>query len=86
MIPSGFVHTDARLLIGAGVLVDPEVFHYELNYLNKYHGPKSYGYNNNKDGHSSYTSLQLAVEVHGDLKKMVSSYKLVNGKIDLHIL
>jgi adenylosuccinate synthase len=37
MIPSGFVHTDARLLIGAGVLVDPEVFHYELNYLNKYH-------------------------------------------------
>ena len=36
MIPSGFVHTGARLLIGAGVLVDPEVFHYELNYLNKY--------------------------------------------------
>ena len=23
-------------LIGAGVLVDPEVFHHELNYLNKY--------------------------------------------------
>ncbi|MDD3754717.1 MAG: adenylosuccinate synthetase, partial [Methanobacterium sp.] len=37
MIPSGFVHTGARLLIGAGVLVDPEVFHYELDYLNKYH-------------------------------------------------
>ena len=36
MIPSGFVHTGARLLIGAGVLVDPEVFHYELDYLNKY--------------------------------------------------
>lgn len=36
MIPSGFVHKDARLLIGAGVLVDPEVFHYELDYLNKY--------------------------------------------------
>jgi len=36
MIPSGFVHTGAKLLIGAGVLVDPEVFHYELNYLNKY--------------------------------------------------
>lgn len=36
LIPSGFVHKDARLLIGAGVLVDPEVFHYELEYLNKY--------------------------------------------------
>ncbi len=36
MIPSGFVHTGARLLIGAGVLVDPEVFHHELDYLNKY--------------------------------------------------
>ncbi len=30
------MHTGARLLIGAGVLVDPEVFHYELDYLNKY--------------------------------------------------
>ncbi|HMK54649.1 MAG TPA: adenylosuccinate synthetase [Methanobacteriaceae archaeon] len=37
MIPSGFVHTGARLLIGAGVLVDPDVFHHELDYLNKYH-------------------------------------------------
>jgi len=36
MIPSGFVHKDARLLVGAGVLVDPEVFLYELDYLNKY--------------------------------------------------
>jgi len=36
MIPSGFVHTGARLLIGAGVLVDPGVFHHELDYLNKY--------------------------------------------------
>jgi adenylosuccinate synthase len=36
MIPSGFVHTGARLLIGAGVLVDPTVFHHELDYLNKY--------------------------------------------------
>lgn len=36
MIPSGFVHKDARLLVGAGVLVDPEVFQYELEYLNKY--------------------------------------------------
>ncbi len=36
MIPSGFIHEDARLLIGAGVLVDPEVFLYELDYLRKY--------------------------------------------------
>lgn len=36
LIPSGFVHKDARLLIGAGVLVDPEVFLHELDYLNKY--------------------------------------------------
>jgi adenylosuccinate synthase len=36
MIPSGFFHTGARLLIGAGVLVDPQVFHHELDYLNKY--------------------------------------------------
>lgn len=36
LIPSGFFHRDARLLIGAGVLVDPEVFLYELDYLNKY--------------------------------------------------
>jgi adenylosuccinate synthase len=36
LTPSGFVHTDARLLIGAGVLVDPEVFLHELDYLDKY--------------------------------------------------
>jgi len=36
MIPSGFVHTGAKLLIGAGVLVDPEVFMHEIDYLNKY--------------------------------------------------
>lgn len=36
LIPSGFVHREARLLIGAGVLVDPEVFLYELDYLKKY--------------------------------------------------
>ncbi len=36
LIPSGFVHRDARLLIGAGVLVDPDVFMHELEYLNKY--------------------------------------------------
>ncbi|MEN4007187.1 MAG: adenylosuccinate synthetase [Methanobacteriaceae archaeon] len=36
LIPSGFFHKDARLLIGAGVLVDPQVFRHELDYLNKY--------------------------------------------------
>lgn len=36
LIPSGFFHKGARLLIGAGVLVDPEVFLYELDYLSKY--------------------------------------------------
>lgn len=36
LIPSGFVHTGAKLMIGAGVLVDPEVFFHELEYLNKY--------------------------------------------------
>lgn len=37
LTPSGFFHEGARLLIGAGVLVDPEVFMHELDYLNKYH-------------------------------------------------
>lgn len=36
LTPSGFFNTDARLLIGAGVLVNPEVFKHELEYLNKY--------------------------------------------------
>ncbi|MGF7118211.1 adenylosuccinate synthetase [Methanobacterium oryzae] len=36
LTPSGFFYTGARLLIGAGVLVDPEVFMHELDYLNKY--------------------------------------------------
>lgn len=36
LTPSGFVHTGARMLIGAGVLVDPEVFMHEMEYLNKY--------------------------------------------------
>ncbi len=31
MVPSGFVHESARLLIGAGVLVDPEVFIQEVS-------------------------------------------------------
>lgn len=35
MLPSGFVYRDARLLIGAGVLVDPRVFLNELDVLNK---------------------------------------------------
>ncbi len=33
MIPSGFVYKDARLLIGAGVLVNPEVFLREVELL-----------------------------------------------------
>ena len=33
MLPSGFVYKDARLLIGAGVLVNPEVFLNELELL-----------------------------------------------------
>lgn len=36
LIPSGFVHTDAKLLIGAGVLVDPEVLFNEFENLKKY--------------------------------------------------
>ncbi len=36
LIPSGFVQTGAKLLIGAGVLVDPNVFAHELDYLSKY--------------------------------------------------
>ncbi len=32
-LPTGFIQTDARLLIGAGVLVDPDVFFYELEAL-----------------------------------------------------
>ncbi|MBE8539053.1 adenylosuccinate synthetase [Geoglobus acetivorans] len=34
MIPSGFVYGDAKLLIGAGVLVNPEVFLNEVKMLN----------------------------------------------------
>ncbi|MDO5848729.1 MAG: adenylosuccinate synthetase [Methanobrevibacter sp.] len=36
LTPSGFVHTDAKLLIGAGVLVDPEVLFKEFEDLKKY--------------------------------------------------
>ncbi|WP_457550825.1 adenylosuccinate synthetase [Archaeoglobus sp.] len=35
MLPSGFVYKNARLLIGAGVLVDPRVFLNELDVLDK---------------------------------------------------
>jgi len=31
MVPSGFVYESARLLVGAGVLVDPEVFKREVS-------------------------------------------------------
>ena len=33
MCPSGFVYPDARLMIGTGVLVDPRVFHHEVEVL-----------------------------------------------------
>lgn len=36
LVPSGFMHKDAKLLIGAGVLVDTNVFFNELDYLGKY--------------------------------------------------
>ena len=36
LTPSGFFNKEARLLIGAGVLVNPEVFEHELEYLSKY--------------------------------------------------
>lgn len=36
LTPSGFVNRDSKLLIGAGVLVDPEVFFHELSYLDDY--------------------------------------------------
>ncbi|MCD6373238.1 MAG: adenylosuccinate synthetase [Thermococcus sp.] len=32
-LPTGFIQTTARLLVGAGVLVDPEVFFHELEHL-----------------------------------------------------
>ncbi len=35
MLPSGFVYKEARLLIGAGVLVDPRVFLNEIEVLDK---------------------------------------------------
>lgn len=36
LTPSGFIHKDAKLLIGAGVLIDPEVFLHEMEYLKEY--------------------------------------------------
>jgi adenylosuccinate synthase len=33
MVPSGFVYPEARLFIGTGVLVDPRVFHQEVEVL-----------------------------------------------------
>ncbi|MDO5851723.1 MAG: adenylosuccinate synthetase [Methanobacteriaceae archaeon] len=36
LTPSGFVNKESKLLIGAGVLVNPEVLEHELEYLEKY--------------------------------------------------
>jgi adenylosuccinate synthase len=36
LTPSGFFNKDSKLLIGAGVLVDQDVFFHELEYLDKY--------------------------------------------------
>ncbi|MDR2829621.1 MAG: adenylosuccinate synthetase [Methanobrevibacter sp.] len=36
LTPSGFFNKDSKLLIGAGVLVDKDVFFHELEYLDKY--------------------------------------------------
>ncbi|GAA5818948.1 MAG: amidohydrolase family protein [Methanobrevibacter sp. CfCl-M3] len=36
LTPSGFFNKDSKLLIGAGVLVDRDVFFHELEYLDKY--------------------------------------------------
>ncbi|HVN72620.1 MAG TPA: adenylosuccinate synthetase, partial [Desulfomonilia bacterium] len=33
MVPSGFVYPEARLFIGTGVLVDPRIFHQEIDLL-----------------------------------------------------
>ncbi|ASJ07351.1 adenylosuccinate synthetase [Thermococcus pacificus] len=35
-LPTGFMQTKARLLVGAGVLVDPEVFFHELEHLQEF--------------------------------------------------
>ena len=36
LTPSGFVHKDAKLMIGAGVLVNPDVLFNEFENLKKY--------------------------------------------------
>ena len=36
LTPSGFMNKKSKLLIGAGVLVDPNVFMHEMDYLSKY--------------------------------------------------
>jgi len=35
-LPTGFMQTKARLLVGAGVLVDPEVFFHEIRHLSDF--------------------------------------------------
>ena len=42
-LPTGFMQTKARLLVGAGVLVDPRVFFYELERLREFNVAKRVG-------------------------------------------
>lgn len=42
-LPTGFMQTKARLLVGAGVLVDPEVFFHELEHLKPFNVEKRVG-------------------------------------------
>ncbi|NJE07963.1 adenylosuccinate synthetase [Thermococcus sp. M39] len=42
-LPTGFMNREARLLVGAGVLVDPEVFFHELEHLKEFDVAKRVG-------------------------------------------
>ncbi len=45
-LPTGFMQTKARLLVGAGVLVDPEVFFHELHHLRDFNIAERVGVDN----------------------------------------